>query len=251
MALARVKTWTSEVLTSADLNAEFNSILNNAISLISPLTANLAVGGNDITGIDELELSSGGDASAAGRLRRSTKALTWHDGAAARVVPMVMDRSVVFSSVVSTTVETTVYSFIVPANTIITNRTLRLSLTANYTNNAGGTPSLTVKTKFGATTLCTFLYSTIPSSAIGRNLILHLNVTSGNSTSAQYCAQRCTLSGNGQAVGTDMGTAGDQLFVSTAAEDTTAAKTLSVTVTHSSANAAIEAVVYAILTELL
>lgn len=42
MALSRVKNWVAaEVLTASDLNAEFNNILNNAISLISPLTANL------------------------------------------------------------------------------------------------------------------------------------------------------------------------------------------------------------------
>jgi len=37
MALARVKNWVSnETLTSSDLNAEFNNILNNAGSLVSP-----------------------------------------------------------------------------------------------------------------------------------------------------------------------------------------------------------------------
>lgn len=39
MALARVKTWNpGDVLTAADLNAEFNNILNNPISLVSPTT---------------------------------------------------------------------------------------------------------------------------------------------------------------------------------------------------------------------
>lgn len=51
MALSRVKTWTAEELTSADLNAEFDNILNNATSLISPLTANLAAGGYRLTGL--------------------------------------------------------------------------------------------------------------------------------------------------------------------------------------------------------
>ena len=52
MSLARVKTWAaSEVLTAADLNAEFNNILNNPIALISPLTANIAAGGFKITGL--------------------------------------------------------------------------------------------------------------------------------------------------------------------------------------------------------
>jgi hypothetical protein len=40
MALARVKNWiVGETLTASDLNAEFNNILNNATSLISPATA--------------------------------------------------------------------------------------------------------------------------------------------------------------------------------------------------------------------
>lgn len=39
MALARVKTWIAgEILTAADLNNEFNNILNNPITLISPTT---------------------------------------------------------------------------------------------------------------------------------------------------------------------------------------------------------------------
>ena len=41
MALARLKVWSAEVLAHADLNAEFNNILNNPMSLISPITANL------------------------------------------------------------------------------------------------------------------------------------------------------------------------------------------------------------------
>ena len=41
MALARVKVWTAETLYSADLNAEFNNILNNVSSLICPITFNL------------------------------------------------------------------------------------------------------------------------------------------------------------------------------------------------------------------
>ena len=44
MSLARVHNWAAaEVLTASDLNAEFNNILNNALSLISPLTASLDV----------------------------------------------------------------------------------------------------------------------------------------------------------------------------------------------------------------
>ncbi len=45
MAISRVHTWiANEVLTASDLNAEFNNLINNAVSLISPLTANLDFG---------------------------------------------------------------------------------------------------------------------------------------------------------------------------------------------------------------
>ena len=48
MALARIKTWIAEILTAADLNAEFNNILNNALTLISPLTGSLDADGQII-----------------------------------------------------------------------------------------------------------------------------------------------------------------------------------------------------------
>ena len=52
MALSRVTVWSSgQVLTAGDLNGEFNNILNNALTLISPLTGNLALGGNSLTGL--------------------------------------------------------------------------------------------------------------------------------------------------------------------------------------------------------
>ena len=49
MALSRIKNWVAEKLYASDLNAEFNNILNNALSLISPLTGNLNAGGFRIT----------------------------------------------------------------------------------------------------------------------------------------------------------------------------------------------------------
>ena len=53
MALARVKTWGSEILTAADLNAEIDNLLNNALSLISPLPGDLAFGGYALTGLSK------------------------------------------------------------------------------------------------------------------------------------------------------------------------------------------------------
>lgn len=41
MSLSRVKNWIAEILTFSDLNAEFNNILNNPGSLITPITFDL------------------------------------------------------------------------------------------------------------------------------------------------------------------------------------------------------------------
>ena len=50
MALSRQKTWVSaEVLTASDLNAEFDNILNNPVSLLSPLVSGLDMDGQTLT----------------------------------------------------------------------------------------------------------------------------------------------------------------------------------------------------------
>ena len=49
MALSRLKVWVAEVLTFADLNAEFDNVLNNPVSLISPLTGPLDLDGQTVT----------------------------------------------------------------------------------------------------------------------------------------------------------------------------------------------------------
>lgn len=51
MALARIKVWIAETLTFTDLNTEFNNVLDNALSLISPLTADLNFNGNDLNNL--------------------------------------------------------------------------------------------------------------------------------------------------------------------------------------------------------
>lgn len=50
MALSRVKTWVAgETLSASDLNSEFNNVLTNPVSLISPLTAALDFDGYTLT----------------------------------------------------------------------------------------------------------------------------------------------------------------------------------------------------------
>jgi hypothetical protein len=52
MALSRVKVWIpGDILTASDLNAEFNNLLNNPISLISPTTGAINFSGGAHTGL--------------------------------------------------------------------------------------------------------------------------------------------------------------------------------------------------------
>jgi hypothetical protein len=91
MALARVKTWAAEILTYATLNAEFDNILNNALSLISPLTGNLNAGLNQITNLLLEKQSSTQSAATEGRIyyQTTTDQVNVDDGTNMRVVPTI------------------------------------------------------------------------------------------------------------------------------------------------------------------
>lgn len=153
MALSRVKTWiAAEVLNASDLNAEFDNILNNAISLISPVTAAL-----DMNGF-EFILDADGDTSITadtddqidfrigGTDRASLKS------ACAGIVQM-LDRDVTIASISASAVETTVYTYSLPASALGTNSGVRV--TAHVDTTTAGTDVWTFRLKYGSTTLAT------------------------------------------------------------------------------------------------
>ena len=86
MALTRLNEFDAgTTLTETEIEGEFDNIYANSLSLISPLTGNLAAGGNDITAVDELGFTDAtANATAAARIRVNADSLTFHDGTAAR-----------------------------------------------------------------------------------------------------------------------------------------------------------------------
>ena len=73
MALSRVTTWNSgDVLTAAALNGEFNNVLNNALTLISPLTGNLDVNLKQLLNVALEPRASAPTAGTAGRVSFNT-----------------------------------------------------------------------------------------------------------------------------------------------------------------------------------
>ncbi len=79
MALGAAKTFVpGEILLAADLNTLNTNILNNALTLISPLLADLDANGFDLTGLDELAFTdSTANPTGTGRLRRNGLVLAW------------------------------------------------------------------------------------------------------------------------------------------------------------------------------
>lgn len=94
MALSRVTTWISgDVLTAAALNGEFNNLLNNALSLISPLTGTLDFNNNQATNFRFENRTADLATGQAGRawVRTDQEALKIDvDGAAVRFVPAML-----------------------------------------------------------------------------------------------------------------------------------------------------------------
>lgn len=86
MAIARVHTWSAgEVLTAADLNAEFSNILNNGSDLVSPFTKAISMGGFalnfDAANTIALTATTSGVILTGGTIREPTEdTLTAHAG---------------------------------------------------------------------------------------------------------------------------------------------------------------------------
>lgn len=166
----------------------------------------------------------------------------------------VLDRDVTAQDVVSTVAETTVYTFSVPGGTLGTNRTIRLSLIGDVLSAAART--LTLRVKYGATTVLTAAVTLGAVGARGQMTFVG-ELTALNATNAQVAKGVLTMSNTGaDATGTMQLTTPTNGFVfagtnSGVAEDSTAAKTLSVTFQNSAAEAGTSMRVHTVLLELI
>jgi hypothetical protein len=132
------------------------------------------------------------------------------------------NKDTTLSEVVNTTAETTIYSFSVPANTLGTSGWIRLSIFGTILNNSGGTYNITAKLKFGATTIA---QQTVGNAADSTNIYgykLDAYIAANGATNAQKGG--FVIAGRALNNGFLMGAHG------TAAEDSTTAKTLSITI---------------------
>lgn len=163
----------------------------------------------------------------------------------------VLDRVTVNTTVSNTAAETLLYTFSIPGGTLGTNRCLNLQMQLAITDNAAAAQSLSLRLKYGATTLATLDYVTGIDNGAGRistiggtawGVICTALVSGDGATNAQIgtIGVMSPLKTLGEAVGepaTTTNIVGGAVGGSrgTAAEDSTATKTLNITAQWASA----------------
>lgn len=151
----------------------------------------------------------------------------------------VLARSTTEQAVTNTVVNTSVFSTNIPANTLGTNKTLRLVLTGYYTNTSGGASNLTPTVTWGGTTIASvaLAYATGTQGAMYLEAIINAN----GATGSQRSNVRVNVIPSAVNVAAAALTTENVLaaYHDTLAIDSTIAQTLGVNVQHSVANAAI------------
>lgn len=180
----------------------------------------------------------------------------WATGSGTTNPVRVLDRDVVEASVVNTTTETTVYSFSVPGGTLGSTKHLRLTAFGEYRNQSGGgDTSLRTKVAYGATNLLDDTSANITNSGSRRMFTLRMEIAARNATDAQISSGEILIGAAGTTSGGQPAApnTGYPKYAAhhTLAEDSTAAKTLAITVQHGGANVDIEFRMFTVVLELL
>lgn len=141
----------------------------------------------------------------------------------------VLDQDSTDVTVGSTTTETSLYSFSVPADTLGTNKLLHLRMTGTFLNTRSGTEEETVRFKYGSTTIFTGVRDAALENTVTAFSADFYLVGDGG-TSAQRGWGHLTWSGGAVRMLSGFGTA---------TEDSTSALTLDVTFQHEVANSGV------------
>ena len=148
--------------------------------------------------------------------------------------------------IAGTAAETTLYSFDIGANLLGTNGCVECRLDCDYLNNSGSNKTITLKVKYGATTMYADTTSNIASDVDRAAFSIWVRLSAANSTAAQNVfmqtnggtrvAPTTGISQFGFAAG-GTGASIPSAMSGTATEDSTLVKTFALTITHSAADA--------------
>jgi hypothetical protein len=135
-------------------------------------------------------------------------------------------------TVTNTAAETSVYSFSVPGNLLSTNRSIRVVMHGTYLNNSAATRTIRLRLKYGATTVCDKTSATNAASATTADFWAEFVLSNTGTTNSQEAVMNLAIDRAGAYISPIIDTG-------VATEDSTAAKTLDITVTHSTNNASL------------
>jgi hypothetical protein len=228
-ANARNVKWQKDTNSPNNISAYINKTDWNALT---PLTTKGDLVISD--GTDPIRVAVGSNNQLLVADSAQSSGVRWTDA------PSVLTRANTLQTVVNTTTETSVFSFSVPGNTLGTTRMMRLTLLGDILNNSGATVTFTPRIKFGATTLYADAIS-LSTSGNRRGFCATIYLSAQNATNVQTLGGHLTLSGNGTTT-TGIGdfgasSTGDTAISGSAAIDSTAAQTFTVTIQFGTANA--------------
>lgn len=149
-------------------------------------------------------------------------------------VPKTLDKDMSQVSVNNTVTETTIYSKTIDAGILETTRWLRATILGTYLNNSGSARDLTIKLKYGATTIATAVASLSASGADLAGIVMEAFLAANDSATSQK--------GGFNLVGRHTPTNQNNVILSgygSASENSALDKTLSITVQHGAAHASL------------
>ncbi len=173
------------------------------------------------------------------------------------LAPRLLSRQNTLQTVVNTVAETTVFTFAVPGGTLGTSKIILLSLIGDVLNNMGSGQTITVRVKYGGTTLFQAAFTNVNPGTNRGFLNLESEIAAANATNAQRAKTVLWLDPVQDAVtagvavtkdsvgggGGGVNAAGGLFSVAnhmSLAEDSTASKNLVVTFQMGSANASFD-----------
>lgn len=170
----------------------------------------------------------------------------------------IYDRVTTPVSNLNSAVETTMYSKSIAANDLSTNKTLRLTLDGDHiANSVGNAKNLTIRVKFGGTTMYAETVNLSTDSATRSPFSLVFRLSNQGATNSQVVVGEYNLSTGGGGTGPTTGegatttTNSIRKLFGTAAVDTTSAQTLAVTMQWDLNNSTREVKVYSAILELI
>ena len=156
--------------------------------------------------------------------------------------PDILDVQVTENDIVNTTTETDLWIYTVPANTLGTNKALRVLIRCDYLNNSAGTANVRFRIYYGATEIVEDLGATTAIDAARRAYTIDFMLWARNATNSQNVAGTVLVGAAGLAT-TGIGNLGDDELITNgpfiginSSEDSTASKVLKVTIAHSVAD---------------